>query len=56
MALAFEETARFAPYEVATRAEPNKGGKSYRITGTKTFVLDGHVASQLIVVGAHVGQ
>jgi alkylation response protein AidB-like acyl-CoA dehydrogenase len=47
MALAFEESPRFAPYAVATRAEAH--GKSYRITGKKTFVLDGHVANTLIV-------
>jgi alkylation response protein AidB-like acyl-CoA dehydrogenase len=47
LALAFEETARFDPYAVATRAEKTAGG--YRLNGQKTFVLDGHVAGQLIV-------
>ncbi|MFI5307527.1 MAG: acyl-CoA dehydrogenase family protein [Polyangiales bacterium] len=47
MALAFEEARRFDPYEVATKAE--KSGSGYRLTGQKTFVLDGHVANKLIV-------
>jgi alkylation response protein AidB-like acyl-CoA dehydrogenase len=46
-ALAFEEARRFHPYEVATKAE--KSGSGYKITGKKTFVLDGHVASKLVV-------
>jgi alkylation response protein AidB-like acyl-CoA dehydrogenase len=55
LALAFEETPRFAPYHVATRAEADKGGKTYRITGQKTFVLDGHVAQTLIVSARTAG-
>ncbi|MGD8862324.1 MAG: acyl-CoA dehydrogenase family protein [Myxococcales bacterium] len=47
LALAFEETRRFSPHQVATKAE--KKGDGYAITGRKTFVLDGHVANQLIV-------
>jgi alkylation response protein AidB-like acyl-CoA dehydrogenase len=47
LALAFEESPRFAPYQVACKAE--KAGGSYRITGQKTFVLDGHLADLLIV-------
>jgi alkylation response protein AidB-like acyl-CoA dehydrogenase len=47
LALAFEEAPRFNPYQVATRAE--RSGTSYRLTGQKTFVLDGHVAQRLIV-------
>jgi acyl-CoA dehydrogenase len=46
-ALAFEETRRFAPYEVSTKAE--KSGSGYKLTGQKTFVLDGHVAQKLVV-------
>jgi alkylation response protein AidB-like acyl-CoA dehydrogenase len=53
LALAFEEQARFAPYQVATRAEAADGG--YRLSGEKTFVLDGHVADQLIVAGRTSG-
>jgi alkylation response protein AidB-like acyl-CoA dehydrogenase len=47
LAVAFEETARFKPHHVACKAE--RIGQSYRLTGQKTFVLDGHVADQLIV-------
>jgi alkylation response protein AidB-like acyl-CoA dehydrogenase len=47
LALAFEESARFAPHQVACKAE--KLGAGYRLTGQKTFVLDGHVADTLIV-------
>jgi acyl-CoA dehydrogenase len=47
LALAFEETRRFNPYSVATKAE--KVGTGYVLTGQKTFVLDGHVANKLIV-------
>jgi alkylation response protein AidB-like acyl-CoA dehydrogenase len=53
-ALAFEETRRFSPHQVATRAE--KSGKGYKLTGKKTFVLDGHVANQLIVSARTSGQ
>jgi alkylation response protein AidB-like acyl-CoA dehydrogenase len=55
LALAFEESPRFSPYKVATRAEADKGGKTYRLTGQKTFVLDGHVASTLIVSARTAG-
>lgn len=48
MALALEEGPHHNPMRIATRAEAT--GSSYRITGAKTFVLDGHVAEQLIVV------
>ncbi len=46
-ALAADEAARHAPSTVATRAEAS--GNGFRLTGTKTFVLDGHVADTLIV-------
>jgi alkylation response protein AidB-like acyl-CoA dehydrogenase len=42
-ALALEEGSRHQPHRIATKAENN------RITGQKTFVLDGHVAGVLIV-------
>jgi alkylation response protein AidB-like acyl-CoA dehydrogenase len=48
LALAHQETPRFAPYRTATRAEKTAGG--FRITGRKIFVLDGHVADTLVVV------
>lgn len=47
LAVAFEETPRFNPHHVACKAE--RHGATYRLTGQKTFVLDGHVASRLIV-------
>src|SRR6185312_11162011 len=46
-ALALEEGARHAPDRIALKAEPDGGG--YRLTGEKTFVLDGHIADTLIV-------
>jgi len=54
LALALQESAHHAPYAIATRAEATSSG--YRLTGTKTFVLDGHVADQLIVVARAAGK
>ena len=48
LALALEETSHHAPYAISTRAEATANG--YRVTGKKTFVLDGHVADHLVVV------
>jgi len=53
LALALQEGAHHAPYQVATRAEATKDG--FKLTGAKTFVLDGHVADQLIVVARTAG-
>jgi alkylation response protein AidB-like acyl-CoA dehydrogenase len=47
LALAFEESSRFAPYQVACKADRRAG--AYVLSGQKTFVLDGHVADTLIV-------
>ena len=47
LALAFEETPRFAPYTIETRAR--RKGAGFVLEGSKRFVLDGHVASTLIV-------
>jgi len=47
VAVAFEETPRFKPHHVACKAE--RVGQNYRLSGHKTFVLDGHVADHLIV-------
>ncbi len=47
MALAVDERPRHAPHEIATRALATATG--FRLTGQKTFVLDGHVAEWLIV-------
>ena len=46
-ALAADEKPRHAPHHVATRAEPS--GNGFKLNGTKTFVLDGHVADTFIV-------
>lgn len=54
MALALEEGAHHNPTRIATKAVAD--GSSYRITGSKTFVLDGHVADQLIVVARTSGE
>ena len=54
LAVAAQESGRFAPYAVETRATPDGGG--YRLAGEKTFVLDGHVADHLIVVARTGGQ
>jgi len=53
LALALEETHRHAPYQIATTAEAD--GDGYRLSGEKTFVLDGHVADQLVVVARTAG-
>jgi alkylation response protein AidB-like acyl-CoA dehydrogenase len=52
-ALALEETSRHAPTRIATSA--TKDGAGYRLTGRKTFVLDGHVADVLIVAARTSG-
>jgi alkylation response protein AidB-like acyl-CoA dehydrogenase len=48
LALAHEEGTVHAPHAVATRAERTAGG--WRISGSKTMVLDGHIADFLLVV------
>jgi len=53
LSLAFQETGRFAPHWISTTAEPIETG--YRLRGRKLFVLDGHVADQLIVVARSSG-
>jgi alkylation response protein AidB-like acyl-CoA dehydrogenase len=54
LALAFQEQGRFAPYAVSTKAEPTSSG--FCLTGEKRFVLDGHVADDLLVVARTSGQ
>ncbi|MGH2897751.1 MAG: acyl-CoA dehydrogenase, partial [Solirubrobacteraceae bacterium] len=54
LALALEEASHHAPYAIATRAEATANG--YRISGRKTFVLDGHVADHLVVVARSAGK
>jgi alkylation response protein AidB-like acyl-CoA dehydrogenase len=53
VALAFEETPRFNPYQINCKAE--RQGNSYKLTGQKTFVLDGHVANNVIVAARTSG-
>mgnify|MGYP001312526923 FL=1 len=48
LALALEESHKHNPYGVSTTATAN--GEGYTLDGSKTFVLDGHVADKLIVV------
>ncbi len=53
LALAFQETGRFSPYGISTKAEESAGG--FHLTGEKVFVLDGHVADQLVVAARSAG-
>jgi alkylation response protein AidB-like acyl-CoA dehydrogenase len=52
--LALDEGPKHRPEATALRAERQGGG--WRLSGTKTFVLDGHVASLLLVVARSGGQ
>lgn len=54
LALALEEGPHHAPYQIATRADSTANG--YKLSGRKTFVLDGHVADQLVVVARSAGK
>ncbi|BBE35903.1 acyl-CoA dehydrogenase family protein [Sphingosinicella microcystinivorans] len=54
LALASDEASRHAPHLVRTRAEA--AGNGFRITGTKSFVLDGHIADRLIVAARTSGE
>ncbi|MFZ5609158.1 MAG: acyl-CoA dehydrogenase family protein [Pseudomonadota bacterium] len=53
-ALACDEQARHAPQVVRTRAEAS--GNGFKLTGEKTFVLDGHVADKLIIAARIQGE
>ena len=53
LALALEESHRHSPYGVAATAARMDGG--YTLSGSKKFVLDGHVADHLIVVARTSG-
>jgi len=48
VALALEESHRHDPWHIETKAREKEG--VYKISGKKTFVLDGHVADKLLVV------
>ena len=54
LALASDEASRHAPHLIRTRAEA--AGNGFRLTGAKTFVLDGHVADRLIVAARTWGE
>jgi alkylation response protein AidB-like acyl-CoA dehydrogenase len=53
LALALQETPRFAPYAISASAKEASGG--YEINGEKVLVLDGHVADRLIAVARTSG-
>ena len=53
LALALEESHRHNPYGIATTAEIS--GEGLVLNGSKTFVLDGHVADKLVVVARSSG-
>ena len=53
LALALEEGSRHAPDRIALKAE--RDGSGYRLSGHKTFVLDGHIADTLIVAARTAG-
>ena len=54
MALALEESHRHSPYGVATAATAD--GDGYRLSGSKSFVVDGNSADKFIVVARTSGQ
>ena len=54
VALAFEERPRFAPHHVQCSAE--RHGDQFRLTGHKSFVIDGHSADKLVVSARTSGQ
>jgi alkylation response protein AidB-like acyl-CoA dehydrogenase len=53
LAMAFQEQGRFAPYAIETAA--SRDGDAYKIRGEKRFVLDGHVADQIVTVARTAG-
>ncbi len=53
LGLALEESHRHNPYGIATKAEAS--GSGYKLTGSKTFVLDGNSADKLIVAARTSG-
>ncbi|MBC6982702.1 acyl-CoA dehydrogenase family protein [Caulobacter sp. 17J80-11] len=52
-ALAVDEHAKHGPAKTELRAE--RSGNGFRLNGTKTFVVDGHVADRLIVAARTAG-
>ncbi|MDG2071825.1 MAG: acyl-CoA dehydrogenase family protein, partial [Pseudomonadales bacterium] len=53
LAVALEETPHHSPYGAETKAET--AGSGYTVTGSKKFVLDGHVANKIVVVARSSG-
>lgn len=53
LALAVDEKPLHSPYDIACKAL--KEGSTYTLSGQKIFVLDGHVANELIVVARTSG-
>ena len=53
LSVAIDERQSHNPTNIATKAE--KSGDGYTLSGEKRFVLDGHVADQLIVVARTSG-
>jgi alkylation response protein AidB-like acyl-CoA dehydrogenase len=53
LAVAFQETPRFAPYDITLEAKATSNG--FELSGEKIFVLDGHVADHLIVAARTAG-
>ena len=57
LALALEESPHHNPYGVMAKAESaESSGDGYKVSGSKKFVLDGHVADKLVVVARSSGQ
>ncbi|MBT3426608.1 MAG: acyl-CoA dehydrogenase [Gammaproteobacteria bacterium] len=54
LALALEETPHHSPYGAEMAVE--QAGGSYVVSGSKKFVLDGHVANKIIVVARSSGK
>lgn len=53
LAVAIEETPHHNPYGAQAKAE--KSGDGYKVSGSKKFVLDGHVANKIVVVARTSG-
>ena len=53
IALAVDERAKHRPREIAMEAR--RSGNGYTLTGSKTFVVDGHVADRLVVAARTAG-
>lgn len=54
LALALDETPFHSPQSIATTAR--QSGSDYVLNGSKTLVLDGHVADKLLVVARTAGE